>query len=65
MDTEGTLQKLEVCLTSLSILPKQMAFAKLLEKGNIHGILKIKNIFPYKVFIQFNESKQAESIMEC
>ncbi|XP_045763948.1 uncharacterized protein LOC123878745 [Maniola jurtina] len=53
----------EVSLFGLQILPKQMAFARLLRDENISNVLKIKYKSPYKIFIQFSDKNQAEKFM--
>lgn len=55
--------KFEVCITSLEVLPKQMAFAKLLRDLNIQNITNIKYRNPYKVLIKFNKREQAEKLV--
>lgn len=53
----------EVSLFGLQILPKQMAFARLLRDENISNVTKIKYKSPYKIFIQFSEKNQAEKLI--
>lgn len=55
----------EVCITSLQILPKQMALAKLLKAEKIEKILRIKYKSPYKVLVQVQDEKQAEALTKC
>lgn len=57
--------EIEVCITSLQILPKQMALAKLLKTEKIDNILKIKYKSPYKVVIQVQNKNEAEKIIKC
>lgn len=54
---------IEVCVTSLEILPKQMALAKLLRAEKLEKILRIKYKNPYKVIIQFENTYQAEKLL--
>ncbi|XP_028177425.1 uncharacterized protein LOC114365134 [Ostrinia furnacalis] len=55
----------QVCITSLQILPKQMALAKILKAERIDNILRIKYKNPYKVLIQLKNKNQAEILMKC
>lgn len=55
---------IEVCVTSLERLPKQMALAKLLKTEKIEKILRIKYKNPYKVIIQFENTHQAEELLK-
>ncbi|CAG9791552.1 unnamed protein product [Diatraea saccharalis] len=61
----STENKTEVCITSLQILPKQMALAKLLKNENIESITQIKYKSPYKVLIDFENRHEAEKLMKC
>ncbi|XP_034829849.2 uncharacterized protein [Maniola hyperantus] len=53
----------EVSLFGVQILPKQMAFARLLRDENISNVLKIKYKSPYKIFIHFSDKNQAERLI--
>lgn len=53
----------EIILTSLNILPKQMALAKLLCSENIEGITNVKFKNPFKVSIRLNSKEQAERVI--
>lgn len=55
----------EISVTSLKILPKQMAMAKLLRSENIHNISRIKYKSPFKIFIQFRNKDDAEKLLKC
>ncbi|XP_053624904.1 uncharacterized protein LOC128683366 [Plodia interpunctella] len=59
------IERYEVCITSLEILPKQMAMAKLLRGENISNILRIKYKSPYKVLIQVEDEETAEKLLGC
>lgn len=61
MDVE---RKYEVCISSLKILPKQMALARFLRDENISNIHKIKYKSPYRVFIEFGNKIQAEKLLK-
>ncbi|XP_050556609.1 uncharacterized protein LOC126911796 [Spodoptera frugiperda] len=65
MEQEGSCEKIEVCLTSAEVLPKQMALAKMLRNENILNIMKIHYKNPYKIFIQFSDKVQAENLIKC
>ncbi|KAF9414110.1 hypothetical protein HW555_007869 [Spodoptera exigua] len=66
LEKEGTFEKkIEVCLTSVSILPKQMALARILRDENITNIIGIQYKNPYKIFIQLTDKKQVESLICC
>ncbi|KAH9635104.1 hypothetical protein HF086_000825, partial [Spodoptera exigua] len=56
---------IEVCVSSVNTLPKQMAFAKLLNNENIKNILRIKYKSPYKVLIRFATNEDAENMIRC
>ncbi|XP_041985021.1 uncharacterized protein LOC121737413 [Aricia agestis] len=58
-------KKNEICVTSSTELPKQMAMARLLLSENIQNIIKIKYKSPYKVFIQFENENDAEKLLNC
>lgn len=60
-DSEG---KTEVCVTSQQLLPKQIAFAKLLKAEKIENVLRIKYKSPYKALIQVKNKEQAEKILK-
>ncbi|XP_022819417.1 uncharacterized protein LOC111351629 [Spodoptera litura] len=55
----------EVCVSSVDALPKQMAFAKLLSNESIKNILRIKYKSPYKVLIRFATNEDAENLINC
>ncbi|KAF9419092.1 hypothetical protein HW555_004263 [Spodoptera exigua] len=55
----------EVCVTSIDVLPKQIAMAKLLRSENITGIIKIKYKSSFKVLIQFKDKESALKLLEC
>ncbi|XP_039763079.1 uncharacterized protein LOC120635932 [Pararge aegeria] len=55
----------EVSLFGLQILPKQMAFARLLRDENIKNVTKIKYKSPYKIFIQFSDKNEAQKLINC
>lgn len=57
-------RKYEVCLTSLKVLPKQMALARFLRDENIININKIKYKSPYRVYVQFENIVQAENLIK-
>lgn len=54
----------EICVISKDILPKQMAFAKLLRAENIKDILRIKYKGPYKVLVQFERKEEADKLVK-
>ncbi|XP_039760327.1 uncharacterized protein LOC120633957 [Pararge aegeria] len=55
--------KIEVIITSKEILPKQMALAKLLRAENIGNILSVKYKSPYKVLVEFSDTRNAEKLL--
>ncbi|XP_075988714.1 uncharacterized protein LOC142984784 [Anticarsia gemmatalis] len=55
----------EVSLSSVQILPKQMALARLIRDQGIMNIIKIKYKSPYKVFVRFSNKIQAEKLANC
>ncbi|KAF9422545.1 hypothetical protein HW555_001749 [Spodoptera exigua] len=55
----------KMSLTSLEVLPKQMALARLLKNENIQNILKINYKSPYKVFIHIAKKEDGEKLMNC
>ncbi|CAB3236856.1 unnamed protein product [Arctia plantaginis] len=57
--------KHEVCITSLELLPKPIAIAKLLRSNNIKDILRIKYKSSYKVLIQFQTKEDAIKLVNC
>ncbi|CAH2084019.1 unnamed protein product [Euphydryas editha] len=57
--------KHEVSMTSLKMLPKQFAMAKLLRDEDIQNIVRIKYKGPYKVLIQFNSADSADKLLKC
>lgn len=63
MKQEGSIEKNKVCLTSVEVLPKQMALAKILRNENINNIIRIHYKNQYKIFIQFDDKKQAENLI--
>lgn len=63
IENEEVINTFEVCLTSLQVLPKQMALAKLLRSDNIQNIIKIKYKSPYKVFVQFDDKNEAKKLL--
>ncbi|XP_028177898.1 uncharacterized protein LOC114365508 [Ostrinia furnacalis] len=61
-EMENTFQ---ICITSLTALPKQFALAKLMKKENIDGINQIKYKSPYKVLVQFDTKECADKLLGC
>ncbi|XP_022832010.1 uncharacterized protein LOC111360340 [Spodoptera litura] len=64
-DEMNNFASIEVCVTSLENLPKQMAFARLLRCENIKNVTRIKYKSVNKVLIQFQEKEDATKLMEC
>lgn len=62
---KSTNEKIIVCVTSKEVLPKPFGMAKLLRVENIKNILKIQYKNPYKILIQFEDRKDAESLIKC
>lgn len=56
---------MEVCVTSSSVLPKQIALAKFFKESNIKGILNVRYLNPYKIRIQFDNLTNADKFMSC
>nr|XP_026492743.1 uncharacterized protein LOC113398299 [Vanessa tameamea] len=65
MITEQNESTYGVCITSLQVLPKQMALAKLLFNEQINKIVKIKYKNLYKVIIQFEDKQYAQKLLTC
>lgn len=70
METQETMNEsgadeVEVCLFSKQVLPKQMAFARLLRNEGITNICKIKYKSAYRLFVLFNAKDQAQKLLEC
>ncbi|XP_045772942.1 uncharacterized protein LOC123872606 [Maniola jurtina] len=57
-------EQYQVSITSKEVLPKQIAFAKLLRAENITNILRIKFRSPFKVLIQFECKEHAEKLIQ-
>lgn len=55
----------KISLTSLKVLPKQMALAKLLKSENIQNILRINYKSPYKVFMHIAKKEDGEKLIKC
>lgn len=55
----------EVCVTSVDVLPRQIAMAKLLRSNHITGIIKIKYKTSFKVLIQFKDKEAAVKLLDC
>lgn len=64
-DAGTDTEPFEVCITSLTILPKQMALAKLLRSELIHNVSRIRYKSPYKVLIRFESDLDAEKLINC
>lgn len=63
---EGNLdENYKISLTSLEVLPKQMALAKLLKNENIQNILRINYKSPYRVVIQIAKKEDGEKLIKC
>lgn len=65
IEYETIHDKHEVSMTSLKVLPKQFAMAKLLRDEDIQNIVNIKYKGPYKVLIQFNSADSADKLLKC
>lgn len=63
--TSDIIKSIEICITSLQELPKQMAMARILKSENIGGIIKIKYRSPFKIFITFSNEDDAEKLLKC
>ncbi|KOB68062.1 reverse transcriptase [Operophtera brumata] len=55
------LSSVEVCVSSIQLLPKQIGLAKLLKAENIPNVSEIKYKTPYKVFMKFES--RADAVM--
>lgn len=55
----------EVCITSLQILPKQMAMARMLKAEKLENILSIKYRSPYKILVKLSNKENAEKLINC
>ncbi|CAG9101244.1 unnamed protein product [Plutella xylostella] len=57
-------ERIEVCITGKEKLPKQIGLAKTLKSLNISGIIRIKFLNAYKVYIQFNSEENADNMIK-
>lgn len=64
-DRSQDVTMFEVCITSMEMLPKQMALAKLLRDENIMGIIRIKYKSFNKVLIRFETNEDANTLLDC
>lgn len=62
---ESVQKRYEVCISSIEVLPRQIALAKLLRSNDISGILKIKFKSPHKALILFNCKDDAKKLINC
>lgn len=58
-------EKIEICMTSVEKLPKQIGLARIFKAELISGIIRIKYINPYKVLIQFDKDVNMDKLMAC
>lgn len=56
--------KYDIWVTSLEVLPKQMAMARLLKSENIQNIASIVYKSPYKIRITFEKKEDADSLIQ-
>lgn len=63
-DTRIIEEKVEICLSSKEVLPKQFGLARLLKQEEIANIVGIKYINPYEVTIQLNSDNSAQKLLE-
>lgn len=64
-ETQETENSFQICITSLTILPKQFAMAKLLTQENITNIRRIKYKSPNKALVDFNTKEHAVKLLNC
>lgn len=55
--------RIEVCVSSTSVLPKQFKLAKILKSENICDIIRIKYINPHKVLMVFNNEDSCDRLI--
>lgn len=55
----------ELCITSNDMLPKQMAFARLLREEKINNITRIRYKGAFKILIRFGNKMDAEKLINC
>lgn len=60
-----SLEDIQLSVTSKEKFPKQFALAKLMKANNISGIMRIKFINPFKLFINFRSEECAQTFAEC
>lgn len=58
-----TEDRIEVCVSSTSVLPKQFKLAKILKSENIGDITRIKYANPHKVLIIFSNEDSCERLI--
>lgn len=58
-------EDIQISVTSREKFPKQFALAKLMKAQSITGIMRIRFVNPFKLFISFNSEESAEKFIEC
>ncbi|XP_063549092.1 uncharacterized protein LOC134756194 [Cydia strobilella] len=57
--------KFEAYISAAEALPKQFAFARMMQQNNITDIVEIKYINPNKIYVQFGSESTLENLITC